>query len=411
MKLLSCIGIGDLHKTTYTYQGELWKTPIIQEALCHFFPVSEIIIFATEKSRTRNGQLVTSCLQDVSVKIVDIPDGKSEDELWKIFSLLVDEVKPRDEILFDITHGFRSLPFIAFLTVAYLKEVKNAKIKGILYGAFDARENDVTPIFDLTPFASILDWMAAVRSFLVHSDASGINDQICEITRSFHLSGVTEDTPDPVFSRFSRRLDTFSLAVRLSRPIEGVSVAYEIGRLMPLVTDEITRYSPALVPVLGKIGEIERFSSIFSNRDQSLDQDHILKQQELILYQVEHGLYIQAVTMTREWMVSVLIFAAGKGEKWLDKDTRYDAERTLSGAERQYNNEPFEKSDLLDKFLLTAYCKDVTKEWSRLSQVRNDLAHCGMNIENQKAASLRGRVCKTIPSALEIGIKMMHEGL
>jgi len=59
--------------------------------------------------------------------MVDIPDGKDEDELWKIFSIIVDEVQPGDEILFDITHGFRSLPFIAFLTVAYLKEVKGAK--------------------------------------------------------------------------------------------------------------------------------------------------------------------------------------------------------------------------------------------------------------------------------------------
>jgi hypothetical protein len=83
------------------------------------------------------------------------------------------------------------------------------KINGILYGAFDARDNDVSPIFDLSPFGAIIDWMAAVR---------------------------------------------------ISRPIEGVSVVHEIANQMSGVSDDIRKYSPALVPVLGKIGEIERFS-------------------------------------------------------------------------------------------------------------------------------------------------------
>lgn len=404
------MGISELHETTYSYQSQHWKTPVVQEAICQFFPVSEIIIFATELSRSKNGQTVTGCLHDKPVKIVHIPDGNGEEELWKIFSLLVDEVQEGDEILFDITHGFRSLPFIAFLSVAYLKEVKGAKIKGIVYGAFDARKDDITPIFDLTPFASILDWMAAVRSFLVHSDASDIREQIREITSSFHLARTTGKTPDPTFTRFAQKLDTFTLAARLSRPREGVLVAREITELMPVVSDEIATYSPALVPVLEKIEEIRRFSSEVSDSTHSLDSDQIMKQQELILHQLEHGLYVQAVTLAREWMVSVLIYAAGKGDAWLDKNIRFEAERTFSGADLLSRNEPYEKTTLLDRFVAAGYSKTVVKEWSRLCQVRNDIAHCGMNTDNQKATKLRDRVCSSVPSALMAGIRMLDEG-
>ena len=42
------------------------------------------------------------------------------------------------------------------------------------------------------------------------------------------------------------------------------------------------------------------------------------------------GLYQQAVTLGREWMVTVLLFAAGAGEEWLKKETRNEAENSLS---------------------------------------------------------------------------------
>lgn len=143
----------------------------------------------------------------------------------------------------------------------------------------------------------------------------------------------------------------------------------------------------------------------------SLNRDQLLKQRELILYQNEHELYVQAVTLAREWMVSVLIFAAGKGTDWLDRDTRVEAERTLSGAAIRLRHHSCEPTIFLEKFVKQEYARDLTGEWSRLCQLRNDLAHCGMNEEDQTSPKLSARVRKVVPLALNAGLRMLDDGM
>jgi hypothetical protein len=62
MKLLSFAGIGDLRETVYAFHDDQWKTAVVQEALCHFFPVFDIVIFTTERSKSKNGPHITGCL-------------------------------------------------------------------------------------------------------------------------------------------------------------------------------------------------------------------------------------------------------------------------------------------------------------------------------------------------------------
>jgi CRISPR-associated DxTHG motif protein len=45
---------------------------------------------------------------------VDIPEGRSEQELWEIFDRVASAVDEGDTILLDITHAFRSIPMIVF---------------------------------------------------------------------------------------------------------------------------------------------------------------------------------------------------------------------------------------------------------------------------------------------------------
>jgi CRISPR-associated DxTHG motif protein len=48
------------------------------------------------------------------VEWVDIPEGRSEQELWEIFDRVASAVDEGDTILLDITHAFRSIPMIVF---------------------------------------------------------------------------------------------------------------------------------------------------------------------------------------------------------------------------------------------------------------------------------------------------------
>lgn len=122
------------------------------------------------------------------VQPVDIPDGATEEELWAIFERLVRAIPEGAEIILDVTHGFRSLPILGVLAVAYARWARGATLGGLYYGAFEtlgdqksvsaARAKEDAggpttvmdaPIFDLTPMFDLTDWTEG----LVEWGASG----------------------------------------------------------------------------------------------------------------------------------------------------------------------------------------------------------------------------------------------
>lgn len=84
-----------------------------------------------------------------------------------------------DEVYFDITHGFRSLPMLGMVLMNYAKALKGIKVKAITYGAFDALgsrfnieeripdpEQRIVPLLDLTGFHELQEWSIAADNFV-----------------------------------------------------------------------------------------------------------------------------------------------------------------------------------------------------------------------------------------------------
>ena len=124
------------------------KVRFIQQALvellCQEFTSSDrIVVFVTAEARRTNwldspdGRPgLRTCLSKTScpaaaVVDVDIPQGDSEEEIWQIFSIMYDTLRQDDEIVLDITHGFRSLPLLGVVLLNYARFLKNITIKGI----------------------------------------------------------------------------------------------------------------------------------------------------------------------------------------------------------------------------------------------------------------------------------------
>jgi CRISPR-associated DxTHG motif protein len=68
------------------------------------------------------------------VEWVDIPEGRSEQELWEIFDRVASAVDEGDTILLDITHAFRSIPMIVFAVAAYLRRTKGGRLPTLSMG-------------------------------------------------------------------------------------------------------------------------------------------------------------------------------------------------------------------------------------------------------------------------------------
>ena len=137
-------------------------------------------VFVTEKAREMHWEPFQRLAEDYvdNLEAVEIPDGADENELWSLFQAVVDAVDVQEEVIFDITHGFRSLPFLSLLAVAYLRQIKQIELRAILYGNFEARDRSVephrTPVIDLSRFVSLFDWMTAADRFIRFGDASDL---------------------------------------------------------------------------------------------------------------------------------------------------------------------------------------------------------------------------------------------
>lgn len=121
-------------------------------------------------------------LQD-KIEFIDIPEGKSEAEIWEIFKALYDSIDPKDRIIFDITHSFRSIPMLAITVLNYAKVTKECRLQGIYYGAYEAAGETRTedgfkqcPVFNLTLYNEILEWSNAADMLIHDGNPKAMSD-------------------------------------------------------------------------------------------------------------------------------------------------------------------------------------------------------------------------------------------
>jgi CRISPR-associated DxTHG motif protein len=343
MKLITTLGAGEYKPVTYRWNDHTYETSFVQEAFVHWLKPEVTCVLLTEKARETHWNNLCQRLQEhTQIVEVDIPDGKSEAELWRIFEKISDAVCEGDQIAFDITHGFRSLPVIALLTIAYLKQIKQVKVRYILYGAFDAKDEQGTPVFDLTPFANLLDWLAAAKMFMATGDSSELGQLIQEIQNDAYRNreAYGENLPRAL-KNFGAALAEVSHDLLLTRvPNLPKSVSNLIEK-QKQASAEVSQWAPPLRLLLDKIAAAYA----------PFQDDSLPTQAKLIRWYLNHNHIVQAMTLAREWVVSYHLHKEGRD--WRSRKEREQMEKRLGESLQQ---------DSL---------------WSKIAEIRNDLAHCG----------------------------------
>ncbi|MBN1166678.1 MAG: TIGR02221 family CRISPR-associated protein [Methanospirillaceae archaeon] len=385
MKCISIVGTDPLYPIEYRYGKERFTTTVFPEAVCAFYQVDEVVLLTTDRACTVNYPFYAEKIPDA--RPVWIPDGKDEAGMWQIFEIVCAQVTEGEEIVFDITQGFRTLSLVAFMAIAYLKEIKQVTFARVLYGGYHLRSDDgsdIVDVLDLTGFIDILDWISAVHSFLHHADGSYLQEMVSSIHSRMNQDQVPR--PPRALAPWALQARSFASAVRLSRPIEACASASRIVQGLKSAASEVQRFIPALVPLLDRIRLLEPFASLYPK--EGLNAAYLEKMFCLIRYQVDLGLYQQAVTVAREWMVSVLILVHGGYEyEWLKREVRDAMEQAVGGALIRVQGSAYERSVFSDWYEGLSHWEELTAIWSRISGLRNDLAHCGMYEEPKKGSS------------------------
>ena len=202
-RLVSFLGLGrpdseppHYSDATYELDGRrAAKTPLLQRALLELVPeIDSLVILGTAEVRER--WFVTGLFEKLigrTAHFVLLPHGESPEERWEIFTNTVDSLRAGpiveagerdgpDQLVVDITHGYRSQPLFGMAALHHVisewarQETQEPPAVRITYGAFDAKagESAVSPIWDLTEFVLSSQWNAALDALMRFGRADDI---------------------------------------------------------------------------------------------------------------------------------------------------------------------------------------------------------------------------------------------
>ena len=370
MELLTFLGTGNYKTTCYTWQNQTKETPYVAEALSEFLQPEAVKVFVTEEAKEMHWESFCNCLTPyVSPSAISIPSGKSEAEIWEIFEAVVNAVERNSEISFDITHAFRSLPMLVLLAGAFLQKAYDVTIQGVYYGAFEV-DRAQPPIFDLTPALTLLDWLTATDKFLTTGSSVELGQQLATVQKDFYKQTKPkkgEFNPTKL-KGFGDRILQLSQSLEYVRAIDSLDEAANLQNFSTeRLGDEIGVFAKPFELLLTPIQE--QYGQFAVSNPRESDPKSVLDKQFLLLrWYVSKQLGTQAILLAREWIISA--FCHLEEMNHLDKEQREIIEKQLSamiGEQRNLNQS-------LARHVSNP--KILADTWSKLTEFRNDIAHC-----------------------------------
>ncbi len=417
MKAITFLGAATAYETTYVLANEREHTaPFFGAALARFIPDLTMRVFVTEKAKEMHLDRFLSLVEDyvADVQPVDIPDGGNDADLWRIFQAVVDAVEPEEAVVFDITHGFRSLPFLSFLAAAYLRVVKKIRLEAVLYGNFEARDQSVTPhrapVIDLTRFVELFDWMVGADRFVRFGDARDLaqllNAQHERIKPDPHATDKRAMSAwgNSPLKHTANNLTRASRALRVVRPAEAMDASKRIRTQLP----EAVQSSQELARPFALLSQhlLDSFAPIaLSEAEQKRDPRRTLVvERELIAWYLERNQTFQAVALAREWLISWMMVQVGMAEQLMDKDARLRAERSIGQRVQRLKakaSEERQEEDYVLDVSAIPNVDEVAQLFNQLGELRNDLMHAGKRKGALTAETVENKV-QTLWSQLRV---------
>lgn len=402
------------NKTEYEYQGKTYTGEVFAEAMREFLEFDRMLVFVTEEAKKESWPVLQKH-NDPRIQEVLIPTGESETEVWEIFDTVIQHVPEGEEVTFDITHGLRSIPFLVFLFAAYLRSAKQVKIRAILYGAFELRKREgnqsrPAPVFDLSKFATMLEWINATDQFIQTGDA-------------YRLAALLEEVKQQ--KKAAETLKNVSQAALLCQPKTLMEKANELGPDLNEAADSFSTTSQPFKVLSKRI--LDTFSTFALREPLKNPQQFLEREWKLIQWYREHGQLIQALTLAREFLLDFIYYKL-KNSIDLKRRERMKIERALSGLEQLMINQHKTKrasNQNLDESSngqvcspedLNPYGRQIYDQWenwediaclySDLGQVRNQLNHAEHQADAMNLIKIKQKADKNLDGLHKLLVDM-----
>jgi CRISPR-associated Csx2 family protein len=314
---------------------------------------------------------------DIETIPVLIPEGKNSGEIWQIFEALYQQIENNDEVWFDITHAYRSIPMLVLVCIIYARVLKNITVKSITYGAYDARENNVAPVFDLTRFIALMDWTNAAKDFSEY----GQTKQLLNLLTSDINPLLKESKGTHLEAKFSKaigkgieELSESIIQNKLSQVVLFSSLKKNLAEYRAVAPSEMKAFIP-IVEIINK--KIEPFNEN--------DLGNVFAATR---WCTKHGMYQNAYSILLEGCISIALDAVGENWQPIAKNNAdkgiVEIKRKIPIAVAKLQTRTIQKvkddlssyTDIIDKMRKIMNVQ-VAEIFEKLNSYRNSFMHCG----------------------------------
>lgn len=392
---LSVLGTGYYLNTKYENAlGDVCESRFIQIAnlssLKHNWSAEDIaFIFVTEKSKQINyldvahpedprgsynglSNEIESLGLPFQVIPITIPDGNNETEIWDIFYQVFAVLEYNDNVFFDITHSFRSIPMLIMVMIQYAKFLKNINVQSISYGNFESKNlNGNAKIVDLIAFSELQDWTIAAADFVKFGNLSDLSNLV---ENDKGLKRVLIESKGGNTQAVSIK----TLFKKLNEMIENIQTnrskyffnKQEFNKIFDLFEKSGEGFIPVLKPILIEIKKsLKQFEQ----------EDDILRGIEAVKWANKNNYYQQTVTLLQELCCTFLCLKTN-----LDPSVeahRNDVNSIFIIIKKNICIDDWKVNDknVCKRLLQSPIINDFFDLYLNLKNLRNDLNHAGMN--------------------------------
>lgn len=401
-------------ETTYSFEGRTYKGEVFAEVIHQFCEYDSMLVCVTDEAKKSTFPVLEK-LGDKRIKAIDIPTGATTEEMWNTFKTITAQVNEDDHVIFDITHGLRSLPFLVFLFAAYLKAAKNVKIDAIYYGALELGNSKTglpAPVIDLSEFVSMIDWLTATQRFVEIGDGQALADLLKNaIPSGIELRDYPASRPlKSQLEKTAKSIENISLALNLTRPIETMRSATKLEEILkqaePSFSERAKPFSLLSEKIVNEYGQF----ALEDPTEQAALAENLWLQLQMIQWYIERDRIVQAVTLAREWLISVLTLQFS--ELMFDyTNGRKPVESAINNAVEKRKSSPrtITPGHCDEKFAALPQAEELAIFWSQTTELRNDIAHVGMRINPQTALKLKEKVVSLYPQLQKFAQELLPE--
>lgn len=354
--------------------------------------------------KTRLGHLKRTGLQ-VPFNNHMVPDGHTEAQVWEIFESIYGVLDVGDEVVFDITHAFRSIPLLAIVVLQYGKIIKRVSLRGIYYGAFEVLgsfqkaleipvERRRAPIVELTALNALMDWSMATDRFLESGDVKSAG-----ILAEKGVHGILKDTRGgdeaaKAITQLGKTLTMFSKMLTTCRGPEISSATLKLRQ-----NAEKCRLADLPSPFRPLFEKIRQRLEAFSGNQL---EDGLAA----VRWCADHNLIQQGFTILEEILFSYVV--TGVGQDPSDETVRKIASQAFAIIRMGMINTPSRWQEpskgcpdlALNMVSFILAHKDLDKIGSALQPIRNDLNHAGFG-KDKKPLKKADQFAKDLKRLLE----------